>query len=347
MKKQTTDKIKNAWRLRQGVMVFDIETENVKDWSEQGKKNAVFKCGVIYNYKDNRYYKFLTPEPLVKFLNTAKGIVSYNGEGFDFLVLQKHGLKIKKHKNRVHTTNIKSFDIMHTIHEKRPAKNKKMKYPSLEEMMKEHYKAEKQEYNRNNMDELMQHCMDDVKYTKMLYEEKVWQVPILPRKASKRVWEHRYDEDLVEDETGIIDDGVNVTYIADFGMPVESREIKPTDELKCPKCKKAKISLYEIARKKSNEAECPNCGAVATYSLSNELVSVKSKKEYAESICPNCKKQLEETSYLSHGYGAGAGYISSGRSKCPKCKKGCYEWSNDDIPGFRDSDIRPCCKCGK
>jgi hypothetical protein len=57
------------------------------NWTEQGKRNRVLKCGVAYRY-DDKYYKFKDPTRLVKLLNYAKTIVSYDGEGFDFIVLE-------------------------------------------------------------------------------------------------------------------------------------------------------------------------------------------------------------------------------------------------------------------
>ena len=121
------DEIKNPWRMRKGVIVVDIETNWINDWSEQGKRNRVFKYGVTFSYDDNKYHKFKNPTKLVNFLNNAEAIVSYNGEGFDFLVLEKYGLKIKRHKNRRKPLGIKSLDIMHTINEKRPKKHQNKK----------------------------------------------------------------------------------------------------------------------------------------------------------------------------------------------------------------------------
>ena len=116
---ESTDKIRNYWRMRKGVMVVDIETNYSKNMSEQGKRNRHFKCGVVYSYDEEKYYKFTDPIELVKLLKKSKGIVTYNGEGFDFLVLNKYGLRLKKYKNRWRPSGIKSFDIMHTIQERR------------------------------------------------------------------------------------------------------------------------------------------------------------------------------------------------------------------------------------
>ncbi len=122
------DEVKNPWQIRKGVVVVDIETNWADDWSEQGKRNRDFKVGVIFSYDDNKYHKFKNPTKVVEFLNKAKAIVSYNGEGFDFLVLEKYGLEIKKYKDRWIPRHVKSFDIMHTIQEKRPKKHQNKKY---------------------------------------------------------------------------------------------------------------------------------------------------------------------------------------------------------------------------
>jgi len=43
----------------------------------------------------------------------------------------------------------------------------------------------------------------------------------------------------------------------------------------------------------------------------------------------------------------GRGECYEGRMLCPLCKKGCYQWSRDDVPGFRESWKGPCCYCKK
>ena len=117
------DKVKNTWFVKKGVIVIDVETNWIDDWTEQGKRNREFKCGVAFNYDSSKFYKFTNPKKFVNFIKKAKAIVSYNGEGFDFLVLEKFGLKIRKHKNRWKLQGIKSFDILHAINERRAKKN--------------------------------------------------------------------------------------------------------------------------------------------------------------------------------------------------------------------------------
>ncbi len=65
-------------------------------------------------------------------------------------------------------------------------------------------------------------------------------------------------------------------------------------EITCPNCKKGKISLYEIFRRKSDEAVCSKCEAVATFSNTGKMIEIKTKEEYEKSICPHCNERLEQ-----------------------------------------------------
>lgn len=165
------------WRKRKGIIVFDIETNWAKKWTEEERRNATFKCGVAYIYDEDRFYEFTDPIEFIKLLRTAKVLVSYNGEGFDFLVLKKYGLEVRKYvvkeKDRWKPENSISRDIMYTIYDK----NREKKYVSLERLMIQHYGIKKAKYNPNDMEQLLKHCREDVEYTKKLYEEKIWQVP--------------------------------------------------------------------------------------------------------------------------------------------------------------------------
>lgn len=345
------DEVKNPWRLRKGIVVVDIETNWVDDWTEQGKRNRVFKCGVVYSYSDNKYHKFKNPTKLVKFLNDAKAIVSYNGEGFDFLVLSKYGLKIKKHKNRWNPVGIKSLDIMHAISENRQKKHQNKKYPSLNEMMAQHYGLNKIKYDANDLKQVTKHCLEDVKYTKMLYEEKIWKVPVIERASKKRRWNNYYDDDV----SGIVWDGENWTYTADFGLPVGQPSVldfiqgNVPAEIDCPLCEKGKISLYNVVAKcHTDEETCPNCGGLIKFAPGTPIIiSATTKEKVAKNICPNCGKRLEQSGYEHYGYGAGHGFLNNGISLCPACGKGCYEWEDDNTPGFRDHRKGKCCFCGK
>jgi hypothetical protein len=336
------DEVRNPWRKRNGVVVFDVETDWSADWSTRGKLERTFKCGVAYVYNKKKYLEFSEPEKLVQLLKRAKTLVSFNGEGFDFLVLKKHGLKIRKYRNRWKPQRIESLDIMHGIAEYRPRRNRGKKYPSLEEMMFQHYGVKKSEYNPDNLREIRKHCCEDVEYTKRLYEESTWQVPIKKRSILKRRWEHYYDDDM----SGGVWDGENWTYIRDFGMPIKSH-ISAESTMLCPGCKAKRLSLRRVAQGKDSEVVCPQCGTVITFSPANEIISIQSKKEYESSVCKNCGKRIEASGYTHFGYGADYGYLRSGRSICPACGKGCFEWSDDETPGFREHWKGSCCKCNR
>jgi len=56
------DEVKNPWNMKKGVIVVDIETNWADDWTEQGKRDRIFKCGVAFNYDDGRYHKFRDPK---------------------------------------------------------------------------------------------------------------------------------------------------------------------------------------------------------------------------------------------------------------------------------------------
>src|SRR3989338_3151742 len=94
------DTVKNPWNRRKSVAVFDIETKYLDSWKDCDKKAAQFICGVIYSYGGGSYHKFTNPTEFVKALTPFSYLVSYNGEGFDFLVLEKYGLKIAPYGNR-------------------------------------------------------------------------------------------------------------------------------------------------------------------------------------------------------------------------------------------------------
>jgi hypothetical protein len=334
------DEVRNPWRRRKGVVVFDIETDMLERWYEHDKREAKFRCGVAFVYDKNSFYEFTKPKKFVEILKRAKALVSYNGEGFDFLVLEKYGLRIRKYKDRWRPEKIDSFDIMHTLQENRPRKNRGKKYPKLEELMTQHYGIIKTRYDHEKQAQLLRHCREDVEYTVKLYEEGIWQVPIKTRESRKRCWEHYYDDDI----SGVVWDGETWTDVNDFGMPIKSNIGAESARL-CPGCKAKRLSLRRVAQGKESEVVCPQCGTVMIFSPANEIVSIQSQKEYGLSVCKKCGKRIEAGGYAHYGYGAGSGYLRSGRSICPVCDKGCYEWGDDETPGFRDHWKGKCCRC--
>ncbi|MGC8979164.1 MAG: hypothetical protein ACP5K4_07525, partial [Caldisericum sp.] len=167
-----------------GVMVIDIETELVKSWNEESIRKCEFKCGVAYSYDDKKFHKFQDAKKFVKFISKAKALVTYNGERFDFLALEKYGFKIVRYFNRWKPKGIISFDIMYAIIENRTHKG--AKYPSLDDLIYHSYGLNKKEYNHNVPEELMNHCLEDVKFTKEMYEKEVWEVPVIEKQKYRK-----------------------------------------------------------------------------------------------------------------------------------------------------------------
>jgi hypothetical protein len=67
----------------------------------------------------------------------------------------------------------------------------------------------------------------------------------------------------------------------------------------------------------------------------------------AAPVCPNCKKPLEFEREVRYGFHEHVVGKEVGRSLCPHCKAGCYEWMEDERPGLMLNTARACCKCGK
>lgn len=335
-KKISYEQIRNPWNMREGVIVFDIETNHNNDFSLQGKKDREFKCAVTFSYDDAQYRVFKEPEPFIEQLKTAKALVTYNGEGFDYIVLEKFGLPVEQDVgNRCIPTSIQSCDILHEIQRSRERGEFSKKYPSLDEMIYSHYEAHKTPHDPDDINDLVLHCTEDVKFTKMLYEEEIWNVPVFKRTSNPR-WGTDYDDDLQN--------------VIDCALPISPEgkldKEKYPDFIPCPNCDKGSIVMYEVLRGRVGEVECPECEATIEFvSCSYDVCGIY-RKEDAE-YCPNCEEELITRNQPHSGYGAGAGYISSGRQICQTCKKGCYEWEKDDTPGFRDRYVGKCCFCGE
>lgn len=178
------DYIDNPWTLRKGVMVVDIEAEEGRFYDDP--LSSKFRCGVIYSYDDDKYYTFEDPEELTKMLNKAKAIVSFNGEYFDFPILSLRGMKTNEDgSRRVTPSKALSYDIMDTIFSLRSNRKKRNKFPSLDELIYTHYGVHKKKYDIKNPEKVLDHCLEDVRYTKMLYEESKWKVPIKKVKRTR------------------------------------------------------------------------------------------------------------------------------------------------------------------
>ena len=64
-------------------------------------------------------------------------------------------------------------------------------------------------------------------------------------------------------------------------------------------------------------------------------------------LCPNCGKPLEFEQEVRYGFHEHVVGKEVGRSLCPLCNSGCYEWMEDERPGLMLNKTRPCCKCGR
>lgn len=157
-----------------GVIILDIETNIGNIRTKQEKEKLDFICGIIYDYKINNYIVYDDPKKLIKKIKSSKVIITFNGEQFDYLVLKKYGLKLYCDYKPI---KIKSIDIMKQINQL----SKNNTFFSLEEIIFFNYKERKKDYDHNNMDELIFHCKEDVRFTKLLYEDPFWLIPDLSK----------------------------------------------------------------------------------------------------------------------------------------------------------------------
>lgn len=201
---------------------------------------------------------------------------------------------------------IVSCDIMYAIQENRPKWYKDKKFPSLEDLIRQHYGAQKTPYNPDDMGQLLHHCREDVEFTKKIYEEKIWRVPVLERR----------------------------------GSPIGT-ERNPL--MLCPLCG-GKIIIHDV---NDEGVACSRCGRhEAIAPLSHVKGSDTYIKEWGPT-CRNCRKELVTIVRSYVGYGAKHGTIKRGRSLCPICREGCFEWRDDNAPGFKEHWKGSCCSCGK
>lgn len=104
------DFVNNPWNIRDGVAIIDIETDFGDIRSMRSKRERKFRCGVIYSYDNKNIQVFKKPKEFVNEMKKYKHIVSYNGEGFDFFVLEKYGLElVKKSHHKSHKIPEKDF----------------------------------------------------------------------------------------------------------------------------------------------------------------------------------------------------------------------------------------------
>ncbi len=182
-----------------GVIVLDIETNPFTcGWlaPEPGKTYLDYpldiRVAVVYSYDDDTYHTF-GPDQQTEFfemVNSAKRVVSYNGEGFDFLVMKALGFDGEISD---------SVDLCHRIKEYTGSKH----YTSLDSIAKKHFGRRKQTKGRDmvNLDyeKLSAACKVDVEITKQIYENRQhWRKNSKQHRAERRY--NNYDPDFSEEE---------------------------------------------------------------------------------------------------------------------------------------------------
>ena len=182
-----------------GVIVLDIETNPFTcGWlaPEPGKTYLDYpldiRVAVVYSYDDDTYHTF-GPDQQTEFfemVNSAKRVVSYNGEGFDFLVMKALGFDGEISD---------SVDLCHRIKEYTGSKH----YTSLDSIAKKHFGRRKQTKGRDmiNLDyeKLSAACKVDVEITKQIYENRQhWRKNSKQHRSERRY--NNYEPDFSEEE---------------------------------------------------------------------------------------------------------------------------------------------------
>lgn len=185
-----------ADKTEKHVVVFDIETlpfsdefRKSKTIEERIEKSPKMRVCCLYDVY-SRKYKYYTEENvhlLLKALNSADKIVTYNGKVFDLLVLAKHyGLeKIDKlNKKHVDMLEIMSNNVGYYVSLDKAAK--------LNLNEKKHTKG--REMNEHDLTFIMEACKSDVSQTYRLWkmhENKTLKYP----KKTKQKYQNIYDVD--------------------------------------------------------------------------------------------------------------------------------------------------------
>jgi hypothetical protein len=85
--------------LRKDTICFDIETELFSDDFRHAKSDADrirfapkmrLACAYFEKEATHRFYEVHEAEELIRALSSAREVITYNGKGFDLLVLKKH-----------------------------------------------------------------------------------------------------------------------------------------------------------------------------------------------------------------------------------------------------------------
>jgi len=268
-------------------IVFDIETEPFTKAFRKAKSVATkikhapklrLACAYIEDTGEYRYFVPETAAKLVALLQRAKEIVSFNGQGFDIPVLQRHyKLKGPVPKKRIHTDLhlIMSDVAQHRISLDRAA------LLNLNE--KKH--TDGREMGELNLEELKVACRSDVWQTYRLF--KLFETGKLKIPA-KQYWDDKYSKiyrqskfDRKMVKVGMIEQlfdrvlhdkcpGCGFVKDIDFlpsdtWIMVNGRPTRQTGRAFCLDCRTSKFVLVpKISRSKREEIhydKCPGCGA--------------------------------------------------------------------------------------
>jgi hypothetical protein len=139
-------------RLPKHVVVFDLETTRIPE--DRDLSRVKVKCSCAYSSYRRRYFRFEAHQTssLIRLLKSADRIVGFNSNEFDLKVLRNYGLPVPLIR--------KSFDLMQRI-EARSGNRYALEDLAMEQDLDEY---------KSVFLALEDHCKNDVRLTKWLYE---------------------------------------------------------------------------------------------------------------------------------------------------------------------------------
>jgi hypothetical protein len=228
--------MKKISRLPKGdgrILVVDIETKgpDIKGRLRKNIPKHEITVGVISEYGSDQFddYWLNTVDELVSELNDADVLVSHNGEGFDFLVLEKYGLDLKQ---------IVSYDLFRILRDKTSDDEGGGCWWGLNDLSvlnlgEKKYATGKELLDETDPNQLVNACISDVNQLCRLVELlnvgklKYSQNEYFKLYPNRRNWNKkaRFYEDYPFwkgdwSESGFVDDGETRTAVADFGRPL-------------------------------------------------------------------------------------------------------------------------------
>ena len=164
-------------------VVFDLEIQKtiVTDGRKinplievDGWKNSRYSkmsVGVIYDYRDDRYkvYDQKNIKELGERLLSADKVIGYNHIAFDYLILREDGINIQG-------SELRDYDILVELWKKNGKKESGFK---LDQVAKLNLACGKSEngakaplmFQKGEIAKLITYCIDDVRITKLLYDQ--------------------------------------------------------------------------------------------------------------------------------------------------------------------------------